>query len=429
VAEKNISVQNNDSKTTLPLREEVAFSSLYTPESRRNSLPESARTRTQTNKYPPLRGSKTSKKKIFSFIGFSAIFISFILYTFVFSSATIEVRPVRTSVNVDQIITVPAIDIQIGNDVIVVIATSTASKDVPRRGATKVETKASGTIVIYNSFDASPQKLITNTRFESTNGKIYRIAESVTVPGAKGGVPGSIEAVVYADSVGAEYNAASSDFTIPGFKGTQRYSKFSAKTKSVLSGGASGTQDAVADEDIAAAHASLLDEVKKKITLEIEAKKPNEDFIYLPDATLYTSTDNRKDLITDPKLQYQETIIAKAFYIKKDYLAKKILQNTNYKEEDNFVLEDTKQLVFGVPVNISSLNKEDITFTVTGSPNFISKLDEVTIAAALAGTEKSDFESKMKQFRGVEQAKPKLSPFWSLSFPKDTKKIKVQLVQ
>ncbi len=352
-----------------------------------------------------------------------------LLYTFVFSSATVEVKPVRTSIPVDQTVTIPAIDIQIGNDVIVVSATSTASKDVPRRGATKVETKAQGTIIIYNSFDTSPQKLITNTRFESTNGKIYRIAESVTVPGMKGNTPGSVEAVVYADSVGADYNAASADFTIPGFKGTARFAKFSAKTKTALAGGASGTQDAVADEDLKAAHDSLLEEIKNKIAKEIEAQKPIEDFIYLPDATIYSSTDNRTELAADPKLQYTETIVAKAFYVKKDYLAKSILKNTNHSEEENLVLEDTNQLVFGVPANTSPLNKDDIVFTVTGSPNFISKLDEVSIASALAGSAKSDFETKMKQFTGVEQAKPRLSPFWLLSFPNDIKKIKIELTQ
>ena len=170
-------------------------------------------------------------------------------------------------------------------------------------------------------------------------------------------------------------------------------------------------------------------EIKDKISQEIATQKPTDDFVYLPDATIYTSTDNRKDLVSDPKLQYSETIMAKAFYVRKDYLASRILEGTNYKEDDNFVLEDTSQLVFGVPTIESSTNKEDIVFTVTGNPNFISKLDEVSIISALAGTSKSEFETKMKQFTGVEQAQPRLRPFWLLSFPKDNNKIKIELIQ
>jgi hypothetical protein len=82
---------------------------------------------------------------------------------------------------------------------------------------TDVQKKASGRIVIYNNHNSSPQRLVKNTRFETPEGLIYRINESVTVPGAKieGGekVPGSVEAEVMADIPGQKYNIGLTDFT------------------------------------------------------------------------------------------------------------------------------------------------------------------------------------------------------------------------
>jgi hypothetical protein len=410
-------------RSSIPLkpREQVAFSSLYTPSSRKNSLPK------KDNSY--LRPAKPKKKNnniLFFFIG-TIIFLSFVLYTFVFSSAKVIVTPTRTTIPVDQTIVVPSIDVQIGNDIVVIIASSTDSVDIPRRGETKVESKASGVITIFNNSSAAPQRLITNTRFESKTGKIYRIAESVTVPGMKGSTPGSIDVTVFADSVGADYNVTSADFTIPGFKGTALFNKFSAKTKGPISGGASGTQSTVADEDLEAAHASILAELNKKIALEIESKKPSDEFIYLPDATIYSTTNNKKELVSDPKLKYTETITAKAIFIKKEYLAKKILENTSHTEDEKLRLESTEQLVFGVPTKEAQAGKDDIVFTVTGSPSFIADIDTFAISTRLLGIPKSQFVERMKEFSGIEKAEPKFNPIWISRFPNDTNRVKIEI--
>ena len=41
-----------------------------------------------------------------------------------------------------------------------------------------VETKATGSIIIFNDYSAAPQKLVANTRFETSSGLIYRIGQS-----------------------------------------------------------------------------------------------------------------------------------------------------------------------------------------------------------------------------------------------------------
>ena len=58
-----------------------------------------------------------------------------------------------------------------------------ASKTVEASGEEDAQVRAMGTIIVFNDFSTAEQKLIKNTRFEAENGKIYRIADSITVPG------------------------------------------------------------------------------------------------------------------------------------------------------------------------------------------------------------------------------------------------------
>ena len=66
-------------------------------------------------------------------------------------------------------------------------------------------------------------------------------------------VPGSTETAVSADEAGKEYNIGKTDFTIPGFKGDARYSKFYARSKTDMEGGFIGTIYSLSDEDEASA--------------------------------------------------------------------------------------------------------------------------------------------------------------------------------
>ncbi len=102
--------------------------------------------------------------------------------------------------------------------------------------------KARGTLTITNAFSSEPQSLVATTRFESTDGKVFRLAEGTTVPGMKDGKPGSVEAAVIADQAGTEYNIAGTiTFTIPGFKGSPKYDKFTGQSSRGMSGGGNGS--------------------------------------------------------------------------------------------------------------------------------------------------------------------------------------------
>ncbi len=107
--------------------------------------------------------------------------------------------------------------------------------------------KATGSVVIYNAYNASPQPLVATTRLETSDGKVFRLAKGITVPGmTSGGEPGVVEVSVVADEIGESYNIGPSEFTIPGFRGNPKFDAFSAKSTETMRGGTTGGGDGVA---------------------------------------------------------------------------------------------------------------------------------------------------------------------------------------
>jgi len=115
------------------------------------------------------------------------------------------------------------------------------SKIIKAVGIEKIEKKATGKIKIFNVFSSKSQTLVASTRFETADGKIYRISNSVTVPGSvsQGNkvIPGAVSVNVLADQAGEQYNIGLTDFTIPGFKETSKYEKFYARSETEMTGG------------------------------------------------------------------------------------------------------------------------------------------------------------------------------------------------
>lgn len=101
--------------------------------------------------------------------------------------------------------------------------------------------KATGKITIYNEYSTETQRMILRTRFESPDGRIYRLAASVIVPGKRivnqQEIPGQIDAMVIAEEEGPQYNIGPTTFTIPGFKGDPRYEYFlGVSTEAITTG-------------------------------------------------------------------------------------------------------------------------------------------------------------------------------------------------
>jgi len=375
------------------------------------------------------RRERRRKRKVFKILIYSLILLGLgflAIMTFVFNRATVVINPKFTDVNVDGMYTIPKADF------VVDFASSTQSQKVLKSEPKEVNQKATGKITIYNNYSDQSQVLIKNTRFESPEGKIFRIGDSVTVPGMQNGNPGTITVPVTADSYGSDYNIKPTTFTIPGLKGTTRYNSFSAKSDQPMTGGISGMVQIVSDIDIEAAKTAL--QPKVQTDLENTYNKITHDGYY----TLYgmpniVYSDNQDELMTtSAESEYKLTGLATIYSINKDDLAKMIAEKTlasEYNLQDGVKLDNIDSLSFSIATS-SDPNSDNLELNITGRARIIWTYDSEQLKNKLKGNSKSTFTSAINEYNSnhdnvILNATTELQPSWLRKFPVQVSRINI----
>lgn len=290
---------------------------------------------------------------------------------------------------------------------------------VPASGESDVSRKASGTIIVYNDASADSQKLVENTRFESTDGKVYRIAQGITVPGKTSAGPGSVEAVVFADAPGQSYNIGLSDFTLPGLKGTNRFETIYARSKTAMTGGFIGKEKVVNAQDLAKAKSSLQADLRAELIAKASAEVPD-DFVLFPALSTLTYEDlpqtagGNGDATVNLRgnlygIMFKRSDLANALALGKVEVAAG--------ESVDIPQLESLQVAFAGTAPADVLNVNKIDFTVTGGAELVWRTDEVALKSDLAGRAKSDLTQILANYPTVESASATISPFWKSSFP------------
>jgi len=237
------------------------------------------------SKFKPI-SSKAEARSVFKglrvtgIVLFLAVFFATAVILITFKSSRVEVRMTPKSAE----LTVNRTFVLSRSGAAGAIEFGTLALSYPMSGSfasgekKSTETKAEGTVVIFNKSSKDPQVLITSTRLESPDGKIYRIPSTVIIPGLKvengKQIPGSKEVSVIADKAGTEYNIGLTDFTIPGFKGSPKFETVFARSKTDMSGGYVGNSQIVTKNAVEAAAAELISEANKNLKNIISKKLP-----------------------------------------------------------------------------------------------------------------------------------------------------------
>lgn len=360
--------------------------------------------------------------------------IIYILGAF-FSEASIEITERTDSLPVNIQMTAKKIaNSELPFEVSIVKGSET--KSVVATGTKNIERKASGRVVIYNNYGTAPQRLIKNTRFEASNGKIYRIANEITVPGAykKNGetIPGSVETIVYAEAIGPAYNQGLTDFTIPGFKGDSRYSKFYARSKTELSGGYSGTAPIASAKDTAAAKVAIETSLRGDLLHEASSQVPA-GYILYKDATNVSFEEVNEN--SDKKsVVIKENGTLLGVLLLREKLLGEIKNSLSAKAKDAtpFRINSIEMLsfVFQNPKSIIDTDTKEISFTLTGKVDVTYIVDKESLSKDLAGKGKQEFQSILAKYPSVYKARIiSINPFWARYFPNNPGKININVVK
>jgi hypothetical protein len=197
-----------------------------------------------------------------------AVIASF-AFSIVFAGATVTVHPRQETAVVNTTLLAQKDGAEESVPFVMYEVRATAQQVVAASEAQDVEERASGTITIYNEFSESPQRLIKNTRFENADGRIYRIRQSVEVPGMQGSEAGTVEAMVFAEEPGEAYNTEPGRFTIPGFVGMPQEGKMYAQSAAPMAGGFVGEKRIVQESDRVAAVADLEETLRTDLLAQL----------------------------------------------------------------------------------------------------------------------------------------------------------------
>ena len=313
---------------------------------------------------------------------------------------------------------------------------ASAEREVTAAGEENVQERATGSIEVINT-NQQPQQLVVNTRFESPEGRIYRLTEGVTVPRAvqdgDGLIPGTISVSVVAEEVGEEYNIPSTvRFTIPGFAEggfTQLFESVYAENRNPIQGGFDGVRFAIEDNEQQRARqelqldlrAQLLERIRNEIPLDFvlyeEAIKF--EFVALPPVEYGGDLVTLKEEATLHAPIFQQTILA-------EYLANASVLGYNGEPVRIDGLHDLSfsyQNPNEIPDNLTEATA--LPFTLVGRPMIVWTFDIEEFKNQIAGEHKNSLRLVIDAFPAIREAEARIQPFWQQSFPEDLDKITV----
>ena len=298
--------------------------------------------------------------------------------------------------------------------------------------------KARGKMTIYNEFSEASQILVVTTRFLSNDNKLFRLLETVTVPGMamKDGKmePGKIEADIVADEAGEEFNIKEATFTIPGFKGSSKYEKFYAKLEQETKGGGSSGNGlkVVSKSDIESAKFKTEEQLKTQLRENIKNSLTEEKYL-LDNAMAYEVVDfsvfPEEGSITE-NFEYQAKIKIKALVFSAKEMNEKITSFIKANsDQDKFSMEliSFENNYGNADIDFS---KKTIKMDVNVNAKLRSKIDADKISNSLAGKNRDELSDVVRNYPEISKVEAVISPsFLSNSFPRYPSRIKVTLSQ
>jgi hypothetical protein len=295
-------------------------------------------------------------------------------------------------------------------------------------GAIARQMKASGSITVYNNYSTGKIRLLKDTRFESPTGLIFRTPANIVVPGKHGVTPGSVSVIVEAEEAGQKYNIEPvSRFNVPGLNAKpSMYGNIYARSFKPMSGGFAGNQMGVDDA------------VRKATVLDIHNRLQEKVAHYVSSLNTATTT-TFSDLvqityIDEPdvddgngNVQIHQTVHVEVPVFPSNLLASAIAQTAGI-DSNHSELNVQKGVGYGVRIASSTplvLGIDAINFSLLGQATLIWSIDTSAIRHALAGRDRSVFETIIGGFPAVETARARIEPFWKNTFPTDPAKIHV----
>lgn len=299
------------------------------------------------------------------------------------------------------------------------------SEVVASDGVVYGEDKATGNITVYNNYQDTPLKLIKNTRFATASGLIFRTPAEVIVPAKKGSTAGKIQITVVADQPGDQYNVPAGKLTLPGLKSTAAmYAGVYAESTEAFSGGFVGERPGVAAGALEAAISAVRARLEVKAR-ESVAQIPESSIAFLELAQItYQSQPNTTEAGGGVRV-HQKAIVSIPTFARDAFIAE--VGRSAIGSSDPATIRLVRGEGFGATSSGTAvvLGTDTLSFGLAGSVRLVWDIPTEDLQRALAGKDRSAFESIAGTFTSIQEARARIEPFWKDVFPADPTAIKI----
>jgi hypothetical protein len=374
---------------------------------------------------------KRNRRNIIALSAVSCAILLGVLSTYLFSGADVVVKPryKDVAVSAEMVASENPAPGELGYELLTL--SEEGQRNVSATGQEKVSTKATGNMTIRNSYSSARQRLVKNTRFESSNGKIFRISESVVIPGytknAQGTItPGSVTVKVIADGPGDSYNIASGSFTIPGLKGPQ-HDGITGITVDTMKGGFEGMKYIINEDELAKAKQELHLELREKLFQKLTSQKPNGFIFFDPSVSFVYSSLPSQEQSNPETITISEKAELMAPLFKKDLFAPYLASKTvaGYSGEP-MRIDDTSKLIFSYPGTSTPIVKgKPVKFKLVGTTRLVWHYDTERLRKDLVSQPRSEYKHILAKHPAIDRATETTRPLWHRSFPSDIEKITI----
>ncbi len=311
----------------------------------------------------------------------------------------------------------------------VITAKSNLSLNFTGGTSEKVETKATGTLTVYNDYSSSAQALVATTRFLSPEGKLFRSTERVVVPGAKvvaGKItPSSTEVPVVADAAGADYNVGpSTGWAIPGFEGTAKYGKFYAAATKPMTGGFSGTKNVPTSAELTNAKDEVSQKLESALQNQISFLNSN-NLKSLPNSSYFEITSEN---VTGTQDGSGFAVFA-AGDIKQLAFDENMLQSTVLSSVVSPTDGDMKVDNFNVSYSSTTpdFSAGKMLFNASGTITYEPNIDFNALKSEVVGKSADALKTIIFNLPSLEKANVSFWPFWVNQVPANAANIKINV--
>jgi hypothetical protein len=370
-------------------------------------------------------------KKAIILTTFLILIVIFVLLSFKFSKAEIKIWPKTEDLKLNEklVVDAKAGTIDLKNKIIpgkIFEFEETFSDDFPASG--EVLKKAEGIIRLFNEYTTQDEIWKEGTRFVSSDGKLFKSKDKISVPGAKikdGKIEASfVDVPVIADKGGEEYNIGPSDFSIVAFKGTPRYFKYYGKSFQPMKGGGKSYQ--ATKEDLEKAEKNLIEKGKEKAK-EILREKIGTDFSFPEDAISVEVLDkisSVKEGEETERFNFKVKVKIKTIAFSKNDISNFVKEYVfSQVQEKKEISPDN--LKFDYKTELANFDLGKITLSLDISTKIYSTIDPLYFKKGLAGKELNEAKAFLLSQPEFSKVQIKIFPFWVNKIPDNINQVEI----